>query len=1615
MRSRHTRHLATELSARLFDREFLKSAGLSRRTMQEIFVRDKWEEAFETLFPIKKRFTCEEILELCRPELWALSVEPEEGWISFTYKFATHILYPDPEFDKKAAPYAAGALLYLNLLQFFFDEERKVMPFNPYDDFELLSEEEYAACDRAEEYAHFVKEFRNQYIYEMMRLNREATPFETLGHIAGVHYVAMHVARGLHKAGVPIDLALASGAAAGHDLGKFGCKPNERVPYLHYYYTNQWFTAYHMESIGHIAANHSTWDLELDNISVESLVLIYADFRVKQMRGADGKEITKIYTLKDSFDVILSKLDNVDEAKKNRYRVVYARLHEFEKYMRSLGVDTDLNGNPPAPEKPKDIVIQNSDQIVRSFVFLGIEHNIDVMRRLGTERQFGNILEAARSEKDWKNVRAYLNIFNEYSIHLNHRQKQQTINFLYELLLNREGDIRRQAAALIGKMFADFNAGYRKELPANMPDPDEKTALNLWSEYMAMLICPDYRLTLQQKRRIQNSLKFVLISALERSSEKVREEYFAVFMEWFDGKHSLNDDSLFYLLDAVFSLPLELCKKEERLERLVAFAVEQMNYPDEKVRIAAIRSLKILTGAVTPEHKCYELVRRAAEEMKPDSMTMLFLQYRIFTNLRLDTRKQMEILYGSDVVSDIFLENLKSATPWIIKAVNIKLLADQVDHGKREHLLHICAHFSNLIKVSEQVGVRHDAGRALLRLAHLLTTDQRNEIAVELLKGLEVGEYEFSKYIPEYLGEFALWLPPEQLDDLIERLHILLANANERIVSVALDTLGILLECYARYPSRFEEPEEVAHERKMRLLGLILSCLANYREQVRQEAMLVIGQHVFGSDEMSERDKNDLFSLCSKKLLFLLNENKGGELSLYYRAATLSHVSRFMSRYQIFSGSVGLKGRYKVAFFPGTFDPFTLSHKEIARKIRELGYTVFLAIDEFSWSKKTQPHLVRRQIVNMSVADEFYVHLFPDDTPINIANPADLKRLKDIFSEQEVYIVVGSDVIHNASSYKKEPCENSIHSFNHIVFRRAGEEHPEDLYNCITGKVEELELPPNLEDISSTKIRENIDNHRDISSLIDPVVQEYIYHKGLYLREPEFKPILRAKAISFENVPCADDQMIAEIGNTVLYSHPDAEAILTRIYREKDQLIVLRNTLEGARPAGFVSYRELKSEELFSVLRDMDLANAVRRKTSREVLMITGIFMRESEIRDGEAIRDSAQLLLVEVVTQALARNCSFALFVADRGLTSKEVIFALERQGFVKPVGGEDSEKRTIYMVDMHEPLMLLHNLETTIKEPFASSPVVLEAIERNHKKLQLTMTKLYPGNLVLSLSSGVMHHRLVDRITALNDVPREPLVPRKLGENMCVPFGKILRGKVVPNTVTKTLHTDKVYEPDLQDYSIEPFPYYSPLESQIKTIKSFHRPVILVDDLVHKADRLQALAPSLKEAGIPVKKVVVGVISGYGRDLMQTFHLPVESIYSMPNLRQWFVESTLYPFIGGDTVRREEMKVAGLQPSVNMILPYATPKLTGCSREALFEFSACCIENARDLLQVLESEYRKQFAKNLTLSRLSEAVILPLCPDKGSCMEYDENLAASVYLENDLEMLGRMKEFMI
>lgn len=1612
MSKKQVRQMIEELTAKLCAREFLAASNLSRESVLMLMNREYWEGQLGRIFPIKRRIQCREIYEICREPMSLIGREPRDGWMRFTYQYVCHILYPDEEFSRQAEPYAAGALFYLAVLQFIFDKEREVLPFEPMVDFAFLSEEEALSYESYTEYKKFKNAFYKEYIYEMMRLNAEVTPFRTLEHIAGVHYVAMTVARGLYEAGVPIDLTLTSGAAAGHDLGKFGCKPNERVPYLHYYYTNQWFNRHRMEYTGHIAANHSTWDLEPENLSVESLVLIYADFRVKQSRGEDGREITYISSLDEAFEIILSKLDNVDEAKLNRYRFVYARLHDFETYMRSLGVDVNLDKKPVKTPPMPDISLRNTEQIVDSLIFMGVEHNIDVMHRMGAERQFGNLLEAARSEKNWKNVRAYLNIFQEYFPYTNDIQKEQTLYFLYELLMHKEGDIRTQAARLIGNVIAQFNAGYRKERPADMPDIADQKAMELWKTFLSMIICPDHKLTVQHKRRIGYNLKQVLSSMVEHAASADIEGFLQEFLRWYEAPEKRESGEAFVLLDALHNMPFERCSREnmERMAEFACYYAVPRENSFEGLIIAAWRAFKLITAEVRDEPFCETIAEIVEHEaIAEDDISRTFLQYRILSNLGRNVSRQEEVLYGRDVVSDIFLDNLKMATPWVLKAVNIKLLVDQVDHGKKEHILHIAAHLSNLIKVSEYVVVRHDAGRALLRLAPLLTADQRNEIVVELLKGLEVGEYEFSKYIPEYLGQLALWLPPEQLEEVLTYLRGLMANANDRVVSVALDTVGVLTEYYPRYKERFAEDEGTARERLGRLLGMVLGGLANHRETVRQEALLVTGQYMFGSRRLNDHEKMEIFALTHKKLLFLINENKGGELTAFYRAAALSNICRFITAYRLTIGQMEIEERKKVAFFPGTFDPFTLSHKGIVREIRDLGYEVYLAVDEFSWSKKTQPHLIRRQIVNMSVADEFHVNLFPDDIPVNIANPSDLKRLKEVFAGRTVYVVVGSDVIANASSYRKPPEKNSIHSMNHIAFRRVGDRRSDNKYNremmsLITGELIELELPEYLEDISSTKIRENIDLNRDISNLIDPVVQEYIYFNGLYLREPEYKPILRARAIGFEEKEKLSEEDEAAALEYIFSDEADGRGLLKRLQESDGTFLLLRNTVEDNRLTGLLKMRSVMPEELFKVLGSVSMADMVRRHTLGSILLITGIYAEPDS-----AIYDPEQLLLTEALAKALEQHCSYAMFLPEEepGEASQGAVI---RQGFAEAENFEG--KRRLWLVDMHAPLVLVQNLETTLKEPFSSSPRILRAIHKAHRELQAAMTRLYPGQLVLSLSASVIYHRLVDKITQINQVPGEPTTPRVLGNNMCVPFGKILRGKVVPNTVTKTIHTDKVYEPDLDSYRIEAFPYYSPLRSQVRTIKSFGRPVILVDDLLHKGGRFDALEPYLREEGVEVKKVLLGMISGYGRDAMATRGFEADSIYSIPNLKFWFVESTLYPFIGGDTVRRDTMKVAGLMPSVNIVLPYMVPPLKGCSEESLFELSACCVRNSRDILLALESEYRALFGRNLTLSRLSEAVILPLCPDKGDCINYDPNLAASVYLDNDLEMLHRISQ---
>ena len=1579
MNKKRIRQMDLALRRRLSDRpaaDYFAPGDALLRTIET----EGYMQRFAGLFS-GARLRCADVLALCRPELETLCPgEPSEGWLAYAYDYARRLLYPE---KTDAEPFAPGAVFLLSVLQVLFAAEAELLPHDPAWTFDFLTDDELAGSPCAPSYQRFLRLWRREFVYELMRLGLEVTPYRTLEHIAGVHHIAVTAARALRKSGVAVDVALVSGAAAGHDLGKFGCRPGERVPYLHYFYTDQWFRRRRMTDIGHVAANHSVWDLEPDYLSVEALLLIYADFRVKQLHDAQGREITRISTLAQAFQVILDKLDDVDGEKQKRYTRVYARLEDFEQFMVSCGVDVTMSGGdtPPLPEK--HTALMTDDEALRALTLRCVGHNMELMHRLTDQRSFARLLEEARGETDWRRLRAYLAVMESYSLYLHIPQKVQTLTFLYELLMHREGDIRRQAAALLGEIIAGFHAGYAKERPADIrPDPRAITDVDQWRLYLDKILYPDHKLMPQHRRWIGYTLKFAVGSLLSHCPGR-EERFLAPVFAYYRRPEDLDDYTAFQLLDTAAALP-DTAYTASRARQMTDFAAALSLRKDLTIRMAAVLLLDRLARLYPEDGRALEAVTAVPDG---DSGTLRYLKQDVLS-------QGAPLLLPEDVVSEIFLDNLKTATPWITKQGNLRLLTDFARSGKSP-ALHIATHLSNLIKVSDRVTVRHSAGNALLALAPRLTADQRNEVAVELCRGLELGQQEFTKYIPDYLGRFALWLPPAELDEVLDDLRVNLSSSDSRVTASVLDTVGVIYEAYDAYRSRFPETDDAYRRRRERLLGLLMRGLSGIDGATRQEALFVLGRRVFGSGELGRHEKRRAFMLTQRKLLSAQDEFPGEGLTFYYRAAMLGKLYRFITEERLFHKGFDFGAPRPVAFFPGTFDPFTLSHKGIVRAIRDQGFEVLLAIDEFSWSKKTQPYRLRRRIAAMAVADVFHVSIFPEDFPVNIANPENLHELRAAFPGRSVSIVVGSDVVLHASSYKKSVTPDSIHTFDHVVFRRTEPDAEPADYSCITGKVLELTLPPQLEEISSTRIREAVDANRDISNLIDPTVQEFIYRRGLYLREPQDKPVLRTEDLSF--LPASPET--AEKFLRTMLSVPTAAALRTQIESRGDDVMVCRDT-DGT-ILGAASYACLDSARLFARLGDPALSGLVRQNAGGRTLLISGLFVPR-----GERQSDLCQLLITEVLTLALSREFTYALYLPLEGAVSGYGRQLLTLQGFV-PAG----DSTDALAVDMRCPIVLSRNVDTAVKAPFSSSPRVLAAIAAAHRRLQAALTKLQPGSLVLSLSAGVIYHRLLQRITGRNGVPAEPTTPRVLGPDICVPYGKILRGVAVPNTVTKTLRTDKVYEPDLSTYSIEAYPDYSPLPDQVRTIHAFARPVILVDDMLHDGKRIRRLAPLLAETNTPVDQVLVGYLTGMGRDLMEQLGYDVDAIYYLPNLRLRFVESTLYPFIGGDTVRRSEALPGGLQPAVNRILPYAAPEYTGMDDETAWELSLCCLENARDILLALETEFRSLYARNLTLSRLGEAVILPLCPDKGGCMTYDLSRAASTYLEGDIELLKRMR----
>lgn len=1561
-------------------------------------------------------FKPSKILNLCLPLMNDLCNNAPQNWLIYLYNYTLNKNFKSALTMEIEDDLEFPCQIYFKIFKIFNEYEKTITDSICWQSkypLTLLNEHEINSLERKDEYTKFSRGFNKDLVYEMMKLNGELFNFNTLDHICGVHHLAMYIARQLYSLNVPIDLGRVSGAATGHDIGKYGCKGEElnRVPHLHYYYTDQWFKKHNITYIRNVASNHSVWDLELENLSLESLILIYCDFRVKNI-SSNNIDIMHIFSLKESFDVILEKLENVDSKKKIRYKKVYEKLRDFEGYLHSIGVSTNLDDKNTAsvPICNTNYALLQGNEVTDTIKNLAIKHNINLMYLLRDEFSLNTILDQGRSEINSKEIRQYIQVLDEYSTYFTQTQKIQTINFLYENLTHEEDDVRRHCALLIGRLIAIFDREYSKELPKGViVEEPLMNSHKLFKQYLNLMLFPSNKLMPTHRKWLGYNTKVMVKAVFSNTKKEKHENYRNDLLSFYESPSLNTGETLLYLLSTCKYISLD--ENDNATEVLLNFILSLVNKKNIDIRLAALDCLCHISLNIKRKYYLDTIINNLKTlKIKSKIPSENLLYFKLFSILKVNDLLSVYRKYCEEdfkKVPDLFLSNLKSATSWIIKKQQIEILLNYTLNVAPNNGLHTCIHFCNLLKVSEYETVRNKSGYSILEIMPILNISERNEVAIELLRSLELEGQKFTQYIPSFLGKVILWLKPDELDEIIEDLKYKIKISKENVKVLILKTIGVTLENYSEYKSRFTELDIKYETRLKEMLSILLNGIGNYNSTVKEAAIITLGKNILGSRKLDLQNKLQIFKLTCKKLLTLIGDDENDRLLLLTNAATLNHIYRFISNYTLHNGEIDMEVPKKIAFFPGTFDPFSLGHKHIAKTIRDLGFEVYLAVDEFSWSKKTLPNLLRRTLINLSICDEFNIYIYPEIFQVNIANPEDLKNLKNVFKTSIIYFVSGSDVLLNASCYKKLPSPNSIHQFPHIIFERGNSKKIKEAKKLINNSVEILNLPPSYTLISSTQIRNYIDKNRDVSALVDPLVSQYILENGFYKREPLDKISTSSNNLEINFYEEITDDLIKFITSNITDSKIIDILLELRAKESPKVCIISDGKTEEIISMSFMHW--IRNNNLYSELKDEVISSNLRIHSVGRIMMIDGFYINYKK-----NLNNTENIIITETLAYAISRDYEFGIYKPyGQIFCNEELVNSLESMGFRKINNTIDD--LPVLSVNMSNPSIVNLDLENIIKEPFRSNHKVKSVINSTRKQLIESLQNLYPDDLLLSFDSQILHQKLINNICKENNVPIEILSSKSYGDLMCVPYGDILDRYVVPNTVTKSLHTEKYYNEDISSFFIGESPYYLSLKNQIKMIKSFNRPIILVDNILHKGYRMRALDPLLTKENINVNKIVCGILSGRGKDLMDIQNRNVSSVYFIPKLKVWFNENNLYPFLGGDGIWRGDFPKRNLIPSINTILPYTYPVfIKDASHQAVYNLSNTCLNNSLEILMVLEKEYHNLYGRNLTLHSLGDVITIPRCPDIGNNIDYNLYSNPSSLIKKDLELLKRLKNIL-
>ena len=186
----------------------------------------------------------------------------------------------------------------------------------------------------------------------------------------------------------------------------------------------------------------------------------------------------------------------------------------------------------------------------------------------------------------------------------------------------------------------------------------------------------------------------------------------------------------------------------------------------------------------------------------------------------------------------------------------------------------------------------------------------------------------------------------------------------------------------------------------------------------------------------------------------------------------------------------------KIGFFGGCFNPPTIAHLELAKIVLQefnLDKIVFVPMSDF-YSKKgliSQEH--RYNMLKLLIKDEKNLEISNFEFECQKKLYAiDAFKMIDEMYDCEKYFIMGSDNYINIDKWKSS---DALEKYKYIILDRLNAIDPTDNIKIIKNK--------DFSKISSTKVRVDISNGKDVSEYITKDVYKYIKINKLYLKNED--------------------------------------------------------------------------------------------------------------------------------------------------------------------------------------------------------------------------------------------------------------------------------------------------------------------------------------------------------------------------------------------------------------------------------------------------------------------------------------------------------------------------------